>query len=615
MIAAPILALPNFSQPFVIECDASGMGIGAVLMQSNRPIAFLSRALKGKVVHMSTYEKELFALVTVIQKWRPYLLGKPFIVKTDHQSLKFLLEQKVGTSFSVEMVTKLIGYDFTVEYKKGVENRVADALSRRDDWEPEITISLLSIPTVSWLKDLKAEYETDVQLKTLLDQWGKGELDSKKFFLRDELLFYKGRIYIDSSQAIRAQVLKFVHSDPIAGHSGFEKTLQRAKRDFYWKGITTDLKKFIRECEVCQQSKYENISPVVLLQPLPILDRVWADVSMDFVKGLPISQGKSVILVVVDRLSKYGHFIALSHPYTAIKIAQAFVQNIIRLHGMPTSIVSDKDLIFTSVFWKELFKLQGTTLKFSTSYHPQTDGQTETVNKCVETYLRCFVQEMPKQWLSWLSWAEYWYNTTWHASTKMTPFEAVYGIPPPRLLTYILGTTKLEAVDEVLRSTEQILSLLRSNLQQAQQRMKRYADLKRSEREFEVGQMVYLRLQPYRQQSVTTKRSLKLSPRFYGPFQIVRKVGKVAYELDLPVTARIHPVVHVSQLKLKLESMNSLLPKLPPVDVHRVFQSEPLKILARRCKKQGTRSITEILVQWVGQSVDDASWEELFALQ
>jgi ribosomal protein L21E len=197
----------------------------------------------------------------------------------------------------------------------------------------------------------------------------------------------------------------------------------------------------------------------------------------------------------------------------------------------------------------------------------------------------------------------------------MTPFEAVYGIPPPRLLTYIPGTTKLEAVDEVLRSREQIMSLIRSNLQQAQQRMKRYADLKRSEREFEVGQMVYLRLQPYRQQSVTTKRSLKLSPRFYGPFQIVRKVGKVAYELDLPVTARIHPVFHVSQLKLKLGSMNSLLPKLPPVDVHGVFQSEPLKILARRCKKQGTRAITEILVQWVGQSVDDASWEELFALQ
>jgi hypothetical protein len=133
MTAAPVLALPNFSQPFVIECDASGIGIGAVLMQSGKPIAFLSKALKGKAVHMSTYEKELFALVTAIQKWRPYLVGRPFVVKTDYQSLKFLLEQKVGTPFQQKWITKLIGYDFTVEYKKGVDNRVADALSRRED--------------------------------------------------------------------------------------------------------------------------------------------------------------------------------------------------------------------------------------------------------------------------------------------------------------------------------------------------------------------------------------------------------------------------------------------------------------------------------------------------
>jgi hypothetical protein len=179
-------------------------------------------------------------------------------------------------------------------------------------------LSFLSIPTVSWVKDLRAEYHTDVQLKTLLKQWYKGELDSEKFSFRDNLLFYKRRIYIGSSQ-------HFVHSDPMAGHSGFEKTLHRAKRDFYWKGMTKDLKRFIRECEVCQQSKYENMSPTGLLQPLPIPSRIWAEVSMDFVEGLPNSQGQSVILVVVDRLSKYSHFIALSHPYTAMKVAQLFV--------------------------------------------------------------------------------------------------------------------------------------------------------------------------------------------------------------------------------------------------------------------------------------------------
>jgi hypothetical protein len=155
MTQAPVLELPNFAQPFVIECDASRLGVGAVLMQANRPIAYLSKALKRSALQMSTYEKELFALVTTIKKWRPYLLGQPLFVKTDQQSLKFLLEQKVGTLFQQKWITKLLGYDFSVEYKKGVENKVADALSRREGWEEEATLSYLSIPTTDWVADLK----------------------------------------------------------------------------------------------------------------------------------------------------------------------------------------------------------------------------------------------------------------------------------------------------------------------------------------------------------------------------------------------------------------------------------------------------------------------------
>jgi len=194
-----------------------------------------------------------------------------------------------------------------------------------------------------------------------------------------------------------------------------------------------DIKNFIRECDVCQQNKSENICPAGLLQPLLIPTRVWTDISMDFVEGLPPSQGHSVILVVVDRLSKSSHFISLAHPYTAAKVAQLFIQNILKLHGMLQSIVSDRDLTFTSAFWAELFRLQGTSLKLSTSYHPQTDGQTEIVNKCLETYLRCFTQDSPKRWTYWLLWAEYNYNSTWHSAIRMTPYEAVYGVPPTTL--------------------------------------------------------------------------------------------------------------------------------------------------------------------------------------
>jgi hypothetical protein len=597
---APVLALPNFAQPFIIECDASGVGVGAVLMQNHRPIAFLSQALKGKALHMSTYEKELFALVTAVHKWRPYLLGKSFLVRTDQQSLKFLLEQKVGTPFQQRWLTKLLGYDFVVEYKKGADNKVADALSRRDATATEFSLSILSIPVLSWIDDLKAQYLVDPKSQLLLTQWHNNELNPRRYSLRDGILLYKNRIILGDSQQLKAQVLLYVHGDPMAGHSGYEKTLHRAKRDFYWQGMRNDIKKFIRECDICQQNKYDNLYPAGLLQPLPIPSRVWTDISMDFVEGLPLSQGHSVIFVVVDRLSKYAHFISLSHPYSAAKIAQLFIFHVFKLHGMPNSIVSDRDTTFTSTFWRELFRLQGTSLKLSTSYHPQSDGQTEIVNKAVENYLRCFTQDSPKNWSSWLPWAEFCYNTSWHFSTKLTPFEVVYGVPPPRLLSYIPGTTRVQAVDEVLRNREQILSILHHNLQQAQQRMKKYADIKRTERNFEVGQKVYLRLQPYRQMTVAHRRSLKLAPRFYGPFSIVRKVGEVAYELDLPTESRVHPVFHVSQLKLKLGSTVFPVPKLPPVDSHGVFRPEPAEVLDRRSRPHNHRALVELLIRWEG---------------
>jgi len=611
---APVLALPNFTQAFVIECDASGVGIGAVLMQEQRPIAFLSKALKGRALHMSTYEKELFALVTAVQKWRPYLLGQTFVVKTDQQSLKFLLEQKVGTPFQQKWITKLLGYSFTVEYKKGSDNRVADALSRREGWEDDPSISLISIPAATWVQEIKLQYQEDVELKQLLDKWNSNSLNNSKYSMHAGLLLYKGRILLGDNLDLKLKVLQYLHCDPMAGHSGYERTIKRARKDFYWKGMKKDVKNFIRECSVCQQNKYDTSSPAGLLQPLPIPDRVWTDISMDFVEGLPLSNGYSVILVVVDRLSKYSHFSALAHPFTAAKVAQVFTVNVLKLHGLPSSIVSDRDPVFTSTFWRELFKLQGSSLKMSSSYHPQSDGQTEIVNKSLENYLRCFAQDQPKKWFSWLPWAEFWYNTTWNAAIQMTPFEAVYGVPPPRLLSYVPGTTKVHAVDELLRTREQIFCLLQHNLHQAQQRMKRYADLHRSDRVFEVGQLVYLRLQPYRQHSVVARKSLKLSPRFYGPFPILRRIGEVAYELQLPPQSKIHPVFHVSQLKPKLGTTAVPIPILPLVDSDGVLQPEPSAVLARRSSPKNNRPFIEVLVRWEGQSAEDATWESFHAL-
>jgi hypothetical protein len=618
LTSPPVLCLPDFTKTFTIECDACGTSLGAVLMQEGRPIAFFSQALKGQALFLSTYEKELLSLVTAVQKWRPYLLGQSFKVKTDQQSLKFLLEQKVGTISQQKWLSKLLGYDFVIEYKKGKENRVADALSRKFEEvvnQEELSISLISFPTPNWIAELKQSYLHDPDTKDLLLTLQQGGDVPKGFSLQQQLILKKGRIWIVKQSPFQLQLLAYIHSNLAAGHSCYHKTVQRAKADFYWKGMRKDIKKYVKECAVCQENKHETVHPAGLLQPLPIPSRVWSDISMDFIEGLPLSHGYLVILVVVDRLTKYGHFIPLSHPYTASKVAQLFLSNVLKLHGMPTTIVSDRDPVFTSSFWRELFHLQGISLAFSLAYHSQSDGQTEALNKCLETYLRCYVRAKPKEWSTWLPMAEWWYNTNHHSSTGFTPFEAVYGYPPPSLLSYVPGTSANTVVDSQLRDRTTIITLLKEHLQQAQNRMKNQADKKRTERVFVEGDWVYLRLQPYRQKSVAMRKNLKLSPRFYGPFQILKKIGSVAYKLNLPSQSLIHPVFHVSCLKQKLGHQAKPLPTLPPTDKHGEIHPEPENIVNRHMVKKNGRAITEVLVHWKGAALEDDTWETLWKLQ
>jgi hypothetical protein len=209
----------------------------------------------------------------------------------------------------------------------------------------------------------------------------------------NEELRYKGCLYLCKQSQLKCIVISELHASPIAGHSGFSKTYERVKHFFFLEGMKQDVRTFVVDYEVCQRKKGEIVKAMGTLQPLPIPPTIWQDISMEFIVGLPKSGNKSVIMVLVDRLSKYAHFCALQHLFIAATVAQIFMDNIFKLHGMPNSIVSDKDPTFIGNFWKELFKVQGTQLHLSTAYHPQMDGHTEIVNKCLETYLRCFSSE------------------------------------------------------------------------------------------------------------------------------------------------------------------------------------------------------------------------------
>jgi hypothetical protein len=225
---------------------------------------------------------------------------------------------------------------------------------------------------------------------------------------------------------------------------------------------------FVRACATCQQYKSEHLHPAGLLLPLPIPTVVWADIGLDFIEALPKVNGKSVILSVVDRFSKYCHFIPLAHSYTAESVAQAFFTDIVRLHGMSRSMVSDRDSVFTSTFWRELMRLMGTRLHMSSAFHPQSNGQTEAANRVIVMYLRYFTADRPRQWLRWLPWAEYVYNTAYQSSLRDTPFRVVYGRDSPTIRSYEPGDTRVAAVAQDMEAREAFLADVRYRLEQAQ---------------------------------------------------------------------------------------------------------------------------------------------------
>lgn len=330
-----------------------------------------------------------------MEHWHHYLIQGEFYIHTDHQSLIHLNEQRLHTVWQQKVFTKLLGLNYKIVYKKGADNVVADALSRRDTKELLLTVSSSS---PQWLSDVVDSYASNAAAQNILTQLAINPDALPHYSLLNGVIRYKQRVWLGHSPCLQSQVLSALHDSPLGGHSVVLVTYQKLKQLFFWPGMRTATTEFIRTYDVCQRAKPDRSKAPGLLQPLPIPKATWEVISMDFVEGLPSSGSANAILVVVDKLSKFAHFIPLRHPFSAASVGWLFMDQVYRLHGMPLAIISDRDRIFTSVFWKTLFRLTGTSLRMSTAYHPQTDGQTERVNQCLETYLRCFAHACPSKW-------------------------------------------------------------------------------------------------------------------------------------------------------------------------------------------------------------------------
>lgn len=401
MVSTPVLALPDFARPFAIETDACDTGVGAVLTQDGHPVAYLSKALGVRNQKLSTYEKEFLAVMMAIDKWQPYLQRAPFEIVTDHKSLCALGDQQLATDLQRKAMSKMVGLQFSFRYKKGSDNGAADALSRVGHL---LALDALSLCQPQWLQEVANSYETNPDSQDLLAKLAITTTDDQGRTLQNGVIRQRGRLWIGANSALQTKLVAALHHSAVGGHPGATATYHRVRKLFAWPGLKRAVEDFVKQCAVCQHAKHEHTHPAGKLQPLPIPKEPWQDLTMDFVEGLPKSEGYDAIMVVVDRLTKYAHFVPLRHPFTAAQVARAFWEHVIKLHGVPHTIVSDLDKIFTSAMWRELLAAAGTKLFYSTAYHPQTDGQTERVNQVLlklQPYTQSSVANRPCRKLSY----------------------------------------------------------------------------------------------------------------------------------------------------------------------------------------------------------------------
>ncbi|KAI2660308.1 Transposon Tf2-8 polyprotein [Labeo rohita] len=466
---APILRHPDPQLPFLVEVDASSTGVGAVLSQrqgqppKTYPCAFFSHKLSPAERNYDVGNRELLAIKLALEEWRHWLEGArhPFTILTDHKNLEYLRTAKVLNHRQARWALFFTRFNFEISYRPGSQNLKADALSRVHEpgqvthSENIIPASLIVAP-VTW--DVMTEI-TEAQIQ-----------DPPPADCPENLTYVPARL--------RPRILSEVHSTPSSGHPGIEATIHLLRNRFWRPTLRSDAIAFVKNCVICNTSKSLPQLPAGLLQPLPIPNRPWSHLAVDFVTDLPLSQGHTIILSVVDRFSKGCRFIPLPKLPTAMETAEALCNSVFRFYGLPEDIVSDRGPQFTSRLWASFFHLLGVNVSLTSGYHPEANGQVKRLNQELTRFLRAYCQDHQEDWSRYLFWAEYAQNSIRKPSTNLTPFQCVLGFQPP-LFPWSGEPSDLPAVNSWFQRSEETWNRAHMHLQRAVRRNQVQADRRR----------------------------------------------------------------------------------------------------------------------------------------
>ena len=634
----PVLAIPDGSSELVIRCDASKLAMGAALYQRDaegylQPVEFKSKAFAMPQQKLPAHEREALALLYALKSFRPYILHRRFEVQTDNSALAQIFTSKDLSDLYARWYYKIAQYPgLVLKHRPGRKMYEADSLSRRraspeDDATPfEVEpgeLFSLCADSSAFATSVEPEqlqgfrerwpelYETDPDFSEI---WQNGGDSRWEYMVHKGLLYKNGeagaRLCVPrEAQEDRNEILKMVHDHPTAGHQGKHRTAALAMANFYWSGMRSDVNRYVRSCLRCQSAKENRQARLGEPTALTVPHNAWDVVHLDWITGLPKSpDGSDAILVMIDSLTGMLHLAACKKEDDSRKTAEHFIHNVIRLHGLPQTVISDRDIRLRAHFWRALNQRLGVNLRFTTAHHPQTNGKCERANAVVTEVLRCVCSWAGKDWAKQLDMAEFVINNSASGVTGLSPFMANTARAPRVPANLGHPTLNVPAADELADAIFSTITHTRDEVEKARRKYEREMRKGRKvSQKFAAGDRVMLSTKFLNLQFGTKK----LVCRYAGPFKVVEppahSTNPNVVWLDLPKSLRVHMPINIANVK-------PFVPRTEDLGGPQEEPPEPVIIDGQECHEveailaeREVRRQRQVLVKWAGYDILNAS--------